>query len=42
MQIAKALHANAHWLVTGDGEIGLRGGNIEVGPDIKGRIPLIK
>ncbi|MBY8151717.1 LexA family transcriptional regulator [Vibrio fluvialis] len=32
---------NAHWLATGDGEIGLGVGNVEVGPDIKGRIPLI-
>ncbi|OOZ63939.1 transcriptional regulator [Solemya velum gill symbiont] len=41
MQIAEALRVNAHWLATGDGEIGLGVGNVEVGPDIKGRIPLI-
>jgi SOS-response transcriptional repressor LexA len=41
MQIAEALRVNAHWLATGDGEIGLGVGNVEVGPDIKGSIPLI-
>lgn len=41
MQIAEALRVNVHWLATDDGEIGLRDSHVEVGPDIKGRIPLI-
>ncbi len=41
MQIAQALCVNAHWLATGDGEIGLGLGDVESGPDSKGKIPLL-
>lgn len=40
-QIAEALGINVHWLATGDGSIGLGVGNVEQGPDIRGKIPLI-
>ena len=41
MQIALALCVNAHWLATGDGEIGLGLGDVESRADSKGKIPLL-
>ncbi|MFM2480415.1 LexA family protein [Celerinatantimonas sp. YJH-8] len=41
MQIAETLRVNAHWLATGEGDIGLGVSNVDVGLDMKGRIPLI-
>jgi len=40
-QIADALCVSVHWLASGEGEMELGDGNVEVGPDINGTIPLI-
>lgn len=39
-QIAEALDINGKWLATGEGSMGL-GGNVDAGPRIEGKIPLI-
>lgn len=41
MQIADALHVNGHWLATGDGEMCVADYNVEKGPEIGEKIPLI-
>jgi SOS-response transcriptional repressor LexA len=40
-QIAEALEISGKWLATGQGSIGLGVANLDRGPDIRGKIPLI-
>lgn len=40
-QIADAICVNSHWLATGEGDIGMGLENLESGPAIQGKIPLI-
>jgi SOS-response transcriptional repressor LexA len=41
-KVARALNVDAHWLATGEGKKRPRSGhNVEIGPEIRGQVPLI-